>query len=499
MKKIFTKKDIFVDETGRQMIFNGINMCDKGRADESKTKKVYDVAFDEELIVRLKSCGVNVIRLGLTWDAVEPAPGKYDEDYLDRVEKVTKLCEKHGIYYYLDMHQDLYGGPVDKGAGDGAPTWACITDGAEFHPAKLVWAEGYFFGKAVHRSFDHFWANDVCCGKPIQEHYCAMWKHVAERFKDSPALFGFDVMNEPFPGTPGGLVFRKLIASVVRSGMFDRRVDRLGLVRDALKAETRHKVLDRFADADFFHEIVCRAGKSLIYKFDTECYSPFINRVTAAIREVTDNGIIIMENCYYSNLGIPCSTPAVTVNGKQESKLCFAPHGYDLMVDTPDYKYASNTRVGSIFAEHLNTQKRLGIPVLVGEWGGSGGNEGTEWLDHIDYLLDIFDSNKWGQTYWAYTPGIFDSVVVRSLVRPAPVAVTGEIDSYTTDRKDGIFTLRYTQDKEFDLPTEIYLPSAPVSVETDGEYSFKPFDGSEAGILSVKTGVGRHQVKVIYK
>ncbi len=498
MERIFTKGLRFVDESGRERIFNGVNLCDKGRADESKTKKVYDVAFDEELIVRLKNCGVNVIRLGLTWDAVEPAPGKYDEDYLDRVEKVTKLCEKHGIYFFLDMHQDLYGGPVDKGAGDGAPTWACITDGAEFHPAKLVWAEGYFFGKAVHRSFDHFWANDVCCGKPIQEHYCAMWKHVAERFKDSPALFGFDVMNEPFPGTPGGKVFRSLIASVVRSGVIDKRVNRVQLIKDALKAETRHKVLDQFADPALFHEIVCRGGEQLIREFDIKCYSPFINKCAAAIREVTDKGIIIMENCYYSNLSIPCSTPAVTVNGKREEQLCFAPHGYDFMVDTPDYKYASNSRTGEIFDEHFRTQQRLGIPVLVGEWGGSGGSEGTEWLGHIDYLLDKFDSHKWGQTYWAYSAGMLDSVIMQSLLRIAPVAVNGTIESYCTDRKNNIFTLTFEQDGEAAAPTEIYLPFAVKSIEADGRYELEAMGENGAAMLRVFTGKGRHTVRVGY-
>ncbi|MBO4893645.1 MAG: cellulase family glycosylhydrolase [Clostridia bacterium] len=497
MERIFTKGERFVDESGRQRIFNGINLCDKGYANEEKTDKVYELDFDENLIVNLKKRGVNLVRLGLTWDGVEPEAGKYDEDYLDRVQKVADLCEKHGIYFYLDMHQDLYGGAADTPA-DGAPMWACMTDGHEFKPTKFVWAEGYFWGKAIHSCFDHFWANDVCCGKPVQEHFCEMWKHVAERFKDNTALFGFDILNEPFPGSSGGKVFRKLIGSVVRAGMFDRRVNRIRLVKDALKAETRHSVLDQFEDPEFFSTIVTRAGGKIIEDFDKNYYSPFINRVAEAIREVTDKGIIIMENCYYSNTSIPCSTPAVTVKGAREPQLCFAPHGYDLMVDTPDYKYASNSRTGAIFDEHLRTQKRLNVPVIVGEWGGSGGNEDKTWLNHINFLLDKFDSNQWGQTYWCYTPDIFDTVVMESLVRTVPVAVSGTIDSYKTDRGTGSFVLKYTQGYDFREPTEIFVHKKPARVEADGEYTLEPVEDGESFILKVKTGTGKHKVVISF-
>lgn len=495
MERIFTEGLAFVDEQGRQRIFNGFNLSDKGRPNEDKSRKIYDLDFDEDTIVRLKNSGFNLFRIGLTWDAVEPNPGEYDEEYLQKLDKLTALCEKHGVYYFLDMHQDLYGGAVDTPA-DGAPFWACITDGAEFHKPKFVWAEGYFFGKAIHRCFDHFWANDICCGRPIQDWYCDMWKHVADRYKDSPALFGYDIMNEPFPGTSGGLVFRKLIASAVRAGLVDSRVNRVQLVKDALKTETMHKVLDQFADADLFHSIVCKAGYELIRKFDLNSYSPFINKVASSIREVTDKGIIIMENCYYSNLGIPCSTPPVTVNGKREKNLCFAPHGYDFMVDTPDYKYASNTRTGSIFDEHRNTQLRLNVPVFVGEWGGSGGNEGKEWLNHINFLLDKFDSYSWGQTYWCYSKGIFDTVIMESILRIAPIAVNGEIVRYGIDRENNIFSLEYIQSEDNSLATEIYLPDVNCSVTCDGECKIIKYDGSNSGVLRIKSNAGKHIVTV---
>ena len=493
MLKITTSDKKFVDSEGRQRIFNGMNLCDKGVYVPGNPRKVYTLDFYDDLISKLHSMGFNLIRLGMTWDAIEPEPGKYDEEYLDKVEKVADLCEKYGIYFYLDMHQDLYGGPADAPA-DGAPAWACLTDGAKFKPTRFVWAEGYFWGKAVHNSFDNFWANKEYGGVPLQTYFCNMWKHVAERFKDHPALFGFDILNEPFPGSDGGKIFRKLIFSIAKTVLTDKRCKKTKMLKDLFSGEPA-KVLLTFDDHTLFRKVTS-AGDELIRKFDTGVYSQFINRTAKAIREITDNGVIIMENSYYSNLGIPYCAPAVSYDGKREEKLCFAPHAYDLMVDTPAYKYASDERVGSIFDEHRRSQERLEVPVIVGEWGSQA--EGTEWLPHIEFLLDKFDSNKWSQTYWCYYHGLLETPIMDLLVRTAPVAVCGEIENYSFDRENDVFTLEYTQDKKYSVPTEIYLHKTAKSIECDGKYTLEAVSENGSAMLKIISGEGKHKVKVIY-
>ena len=487
MKKITVSGKRFIDSSGRERIFNGINLCDKGYYENGDSKRIYkpDEYFSDELIKTLADDGFNIVRLGLTWDAVEPQPGQYDEEYLAKIRRVADRCAKYGIYFYLDMHQDLFAGAPGC-SGDGAPPWACLTDGAKFKPERFVWAEGYFWGKAVHRAFDSFWQNKSYKGAPLQNYFCNMWKHVAGEFADHPALFGFDMLNEPFPGTDGGKVFRKLIGGVVKTVLTDKRCKLSFFAKQIFKGNLIG-CLEPFADYSLFRKATSGADK-LIHKFDTGYYSEFVDRTASAIREVTDNGIIMMENSYYSNLGIPYSTPAVTVNGRREPQLCFAPHAYDLMVDTPEYKYASNTRVGGIFDEHRRSQERLGVPLIVGEWGGQ--SEGTEWLDHIEYLLDKFDSYRWGQTYWCYYDGLLENPIMRDLVRTAPVSVTGEIESYSFDRENNVFALAYDQKGEFDEPTEIYLHSSPAEIIADGEYEL---DGK---ILKIKTGAGRHEIKI---
>lgn len=491
MFRISTEGKRFVDSEGRQRIFNGVNLCDKGVGEWGEKRRKYNVDFNEETISKLAESGVNLVRLGMTWDAVEPEPGKYDEDYLDRVEKVCDLCEKYGIYFYLDMHQDLFSGRPGT-AGDGAPAWACITEGAKFKPVKLVWAEGYFWGKATQKSFDHFWADSPVEGKTIQTYYREMWMHVAERFKNHPALFGYDFLNEPYPGTPGGKVFRKLIGSVAKNVIFDKRC---GIIRMAklLFSENAVRVLEPFNDSDLFRKVTS-AADSIIKKFDEGDYSKFINSVAKAVRSVTDNGIIMMENSYYSNLGIPYSTPAVNYDGKREKNLCFAPHAYDLMVDTPAYKYASNSRVGSIFDEHRRSQERLDVPVIVGEWGGQ--SEGTDWLYHIEYLLDKFDKNQWGQTYWCYYNGLLENPIMRCLRRAAPVAVCGTIKEYRYDREKDIFTLEYEQDREYTEKTEIYIPKAFKNLTCGGEYELSPLGEDGSAILKISAPAGSHKVVI---
>jgi endoglycosylceramidase len=201
-----------------------------------------------------------------------------------------------------------------------------------------------------------------------------------------------------------------------------------------------------------------------------------------------------MANNYYSNMGIPCCNTHIKTNGETESQQVFAPHAYDLMVDTPAYKYASNSRVGSIFDEHKRSQERLGIPVLVGEWGGQ--SEGTDWLFHIEYLLDKFDGYHWGHTYWAYYDGLLSDPIMTCLRRTSPVAVCGSIKEYSLDRENDIFTLTYDQDKEYGLPTEIYVHKAAKSVECDGEYALEPIGENGAAMLKISAGAGTHKVVI---
>ena len=170
---------------------------------------------------QMRAIGFNVVRLVLNWSQLEPHPGVYSTTYLDRVAQVVSWARQQGIYLILDMHQDQYSRyilPVDKkaapsgcspsGGGDGAPGWAVQSDGKpgcalygidELNPAESA-------------AFANFWQNSPvegpkgqAPGTGLQDHYIGALAALADRFENDPTVLGYELMNEPQPGSLGSL------------------------------------------------------------------------------------------------------------------------------------------------------------------------------------------------------------------------------------------------------------------------------------------------------
>lgn len=485
MEKILTRQLRFVDENGRTRILNGMNIDDKLR-----DQTAFRYNLDEEFFRKYRAHGFDIIRLAVTWQNLEPDMGKYNESYLQSIDRIFALAEKYGVYILLDMHQDLYSGNDGESCGDGAPQWAVITDGAKPRQPIFVWADGYFFGKWVHKSFDNFWNNTPVDGVGLQDRYCALWQMLAKRYGNSPALFGFDLMNEPFPGSESKKMFRKLIGNVVKAVLFSKKINQGKLFKSALKRDTR-TMLDCIG-GNVIRDIVWHID-ALEEKFDVDKYAPFLNKTTAAIREITDNGIIMMEQCYICNSGVKQSAPPITVNGVREEKQCFGPHSYDFAVDTPLYQYANADRVKAFFGEMRNTQLRLNVPVIVGEWGGCSDNKDTSWFPHAFELLDFFDEMHWGQMYWDYHGDDLDAPLMEMLCRTHPVAVAGEINAYGYDRKNDVFTLSFTAQEKGESLIYVHKPfhiAGEVPCEVLEQYD------NGASLIRISTPAGENTVQI---
>lgn len=475
-----------VDEYGRERIFNGINFVYKGVEADSDGIIRYKTDITPEKLDALKKKGINIIRLGLTWAGIEPEMEKYNNEYLDGFKEILKLCEKYEIYVFIDWHQDLFSYFCST-PGDGAPQWACIHTKKRSDPL-FIWAEGYFFHKDIHKSFDDFWANTEIEGKGMIDRYCDMLTYTADYMKDCKAVMGYDVFNEPFPGTPGGKIFRNLVKNGVKTILFNNRVDRKGLITDAMKKDVM-AMLSVADDSKVYHKIIDNA-KDMLFEFDTKKYYPFLVKAAAAIRKADKTGIILSENCYYSNLGIPCSVPRIVYkNGEREDNHVFSPHGYDITVDTPLTNNASPYRADFIFDEHKKTQERLDVPVIVGEWGGMV--PGSDKYPALEHLIEKFDNNKWSHTYWHYYNDFENGEIMNVISRPLPIAVAGEIKNYSYDRKNDLFTLTYKGSSTIKAPTLIYLPKEPKKI-----YSTKSYIMKDNGILQVYAGKGDCIVKV---
>ena len=172
------------DADGRAVILRGMNV--------GKKEPPYFDFHGEGDFARMRSeWGMNAMRFYMTWAAVEPTQGVYDDAFLDGVRTRLDWAAASGIDVILDLHQDVYG----EGFGfDGAPRWTCAEQRyTDFMPSS-PWPLNYL-DPNVKACFDELW-NDPAKG----EAHAAVWRHIAERLGDHPAVIGFDVINEPHWG-----------------------------------------------------------------------------------------------------------------------------------------------------------------------------------------------------------------------------------------------------------------------------------------------------------
>ena len=116
---IDTENRSFVDAQGRQVIFHGVNVVYKvdpyipssGDFDSQNS-------LNDEDIANLKKWGMNFVRLGVMWEAVERTEGTYDDAYLDKVEQLINKLGDAGIYTLVDAHQDVFARSM---CGEGVP------------------------------------------------------------------------------------------------------------------------------------------------------------------------------------------------------------------------------------------------------------------------------------------------------------------------------------------------------------------------------------------
>jgi endoglycosylceramidase len=180
------------DAHGRVVIVHGINMVYK-----LPPYSPAAVGFGDDDAVFLARSGFNVVRVGVIWKAVEPRPAAYDDGYLRAISATVRTLARHGILSLLDFHQDLYN---ERFQGEGAPDWA-VQDGGLLNP-RLGFPVNYLANLALEHALDAFWANAPGPGGVgLQARFAAAWRRVAARFRADPAVLGYELFNEPFPGT----------------------------------------------------------------------------------------------------------------------------------------------------------------------------------------------------------------------------------------------------------------------------------------------------------
>ena len=158
----------------------------------------------------MRALGFNVVRLALSWSLLEPQPGQYSTDYLDRIAQVVGWARDEGIYTILDMHENAYSRYIPRPAKvtlpggklpslfdqTGAPKWATVSDGLpgdKFLNQREI-------SPSVGAAFTNFWLNTKVVGEGLQDHYLGAVATLARRFREESAVVGYGAFNEPWPG-----------------------------------------------------------------------------------------------------------------------------------------------------------------------------------------------------------------------------------------------------------------------------------------------------------
>ncbi len=399
------------DSTGRVLILRGMNVTGSNKWPDPETGKFFPSWLSPDDFKLIASWGYNSIRFLIIWEAIEPERGIFDDNYLNDVFTITEWARDAGLLTILDMHQDIYS---RKFNGDGAPEWAVLDDGIPFTPRE-PWYENYL-EPAVQRAYDSFWQNR----EGIQDEYFSAWKKVAEKFADADWVVGFDIMNEPFPGTT--------------------------------------------FNPD---------------EFDQKYFQPFYDKAISTIAEVDSEHIIFIEpNAMRTNVLAGGGT-LLQFDRNAVKRLAYAPHFYD-PATTANYRYDNNiNRLRNTIQAVHDDAERMGIPVWVGEWGVWEGDivNANKFLEDQLAVLDEFVA-PW--SFWNYnktgsmTP-LTNTWFLDYLIRPQPSKIAGTPEELSFDQGTKRFRFTYTEEN-LSAPTEIILPksftSFSLSIEPARNYEW---------------------------
>jgi endoglycosylceramidase len=383
---------------GQVVLMHGVNEVYKVAPYEPSAS---DFSADDAAF--LQANGFNVVRLGVIWAAVEPQPGVYDTDYLDSISQTVQTLADHGIYTIIDMHQDNYS---ESFQGEGAPKWATRTGGLP-NP-KQGFPGNYFLNPAEWHAWDSFWGNAPASnGLGLEDNYAQTWETVASYFSGNSAVIGYDIMNEPFPGSSWAATL-------------------LG--------------------SPFFGE---------------QQLTPMYNQVAAAIRAVDPNTALYIEpaNPAATEVGAILGAP-ISLGTVHDRNTVLTYHGYCGPFGGGLCVLIAN----QLTSQALKYGSQHHIPAFMDEFGAT--DDRTQLLTEMRPA----DRNQVGWAVWAYTgrgdittsgdrdaealvynpmlPPIGDNVNTRNLTTlaaPYPQAISGTPHSWSF--ANGIFTFSYSTEK----------------------------------------------------
>jgi endoglycosylceramidase len=181
------------DAEGRVLLLHGVNMV-------NKTAPYYPAAagFSDADATWLADNGFLIVRVGILATGLMPTPGVVDAGYVQQIATTVQDLASHGIFSLIDLHQDGWGPVVGS---DGFPAWMTLTGDAG-NDTDAGFPYYYEDNPALQQAFQSFW--DDARGPDdagLQDDYATMFAAVATQLAGQPYVLGYDLLNEPWPGT----------------------------------------------------------------------------------------------------------------------------------------------------------------------------------------------------------------------------------------------------------------------------------------------------------
>ena len=233
-KKGFSKSGSwFRDEHARYVLFRGVNFASRSKLPpylpiaplDAKVLTPADLKKEIESVKPqldlMNNLGFNVVRLLISWKAIEPRPNPNLEEllpegrqYLTHMKEIIDELYARNIYVFLDFHQDIAN---EVYGGDGFPDWTLAIDEEHERPKSSQpdkkWQIKYMINKSLKQTFVSFWQNDLTNLEeglknfPVRTHLEKTIGQTAQFFKSMnngsghPAVLGVEPFNDPHPST----------------------------------------------------------------------------------------------------------------------------------------------------------------------------------------------------------------------------------------------------------------------------------------------------------
>ncbi|WP_430812268.1 MULTISPECIES: cellulase family glycosylhydrolase [unclassified Carboxylicivirga] len=489
---ITVKGQRFVDNNGRHVILNGINVVNKSKKDQ------YLFGGGAEFYANLKSWGFNSIRFYINWDGLELEPGVYNESYLKEIDKRIQWAADNGVFVILDMHQDLFGLKFSNGA----PEWATLDEGKP-HITGDVWSDAYMMSEAVQTAFDNFWANKPASdGIGVQDHYANLWKHIAKRYADNPTVIGYDIMNEPFAGSSALQAMPAMLTAYgeliyATTGKVLTEEELVAIWGDVNRRTEALKVLSTKENYSYVIDALYDVNAG----FEKNHLQAMYQKVANAIREVDTTHVLFLEHSYFSNVGVKSSIERVRLkDGSPDMLVAYAPHGYDLVTDTDDASSSNSERVEFIYNRIKEKGEQMEMPVWVGEWGAYY-SHGEGIVSVARTAIRLIESHLFGNAYWSYNSGTENlAYFKKAILRPYPAYTCGELLQYHYSHATGELNVEWHEATNISAPTTIFVPwlSSLKMDELPESVEVVKGKGSDAGWVTIKpTGKGGKRSQIL--